>query len=179
MKKIIILCIAVLTSIVMTSCTAQESSQKGAATTQQDTQAQSATVDSTTDLQLKTLDGESTSLKKLYQDKPVYLNFWASWCPPCVKEIPHIQNLQKQYGDKINFVAVTVDENPNDAKAFVKKTGITMPIYTGDIDTIAKTYDVSAIPVSIIIGKGGKIIAKNVGGMDEQALKTFLSPILK
>ncbi|MCI1821661.1 MAG: TlpA family protein disulfide reductase [Megasphaera sp.] len=178
MKKIIVFCIAVILSASIMGCAAQESPSKESSNSQRQTAA-NTTVDKTApDLQLKTLDGKSISLKQLYQDKPVYLNFWASWCPPCVQEMPHIQRLQKQYGSKIHFVAVTVDENSSDAADFIQKNSITMPIYTGDLKAITQEYGVSAIPVSIIIDTNGKILAKRVGGMDEQELKEFLAPVL-
>lgn len=131
------------------------------------------------DLQLKTLDGKTAvSLKELYKDRPVYLNFWASWCPPCVREMPHIEALQKQYGDKIYFAAVTMDQNPADARAFIQDKGLTLPVYTGNLQAIAQLYDVSAIPVSLLIGTDGTILAKHVGAMDEAELKQFLQPAL-
>ncbi|MGE1062510.1 TlpA disulfide reductase family protein [Megasphaera paucivorans] len=178
MKKIIVFCIAVMLSTSIMGCAAQESSPKEGNNSQHQTAVNTKADEKAPNLQLKTLDGKKTSVKQLYQDKPVYLNFWASWCPPCVQEMPHIEHLQKEYGSKLHFVAVTVDENPSDAAYFIKKNSITMPVYTGDLKAITQQYGVSAIPVSIIIDTNGKIIAKRVGGMDEQELKEFLAPVL-
>lgn len=175
MKKLTLLCLAALMAFSVTGCMAEEPAQDSEPMEEQSTTVQSVAAD----LQLKTLDGTTVSLKDLYQDKPVYLNFWASWCPPCVKEMPHIQSLQDKYGDKINVVAVTVDENSADAAAFVKKAGLTMPIYTGDLKAMASAYGLSAIPVSIIIDKDGNILDQTVGGMDEAGLEAFIAPILK
>ena len=52
--------------------------------------------------------GKTTKLSDL-RDKPVYLNFWATWCPPCVKELPHIQAKYEKYKDRIHFLAISVD----------------------------------------------------------------------
>ncbi len=128
---------------------------------------------------LQGFDGQGRSLSELYKEKPLYLNFWASWCPPCVKEMPHIEGLYQKYGDKVAFAAVSVDERTEDAKAFVQKSGVTLPIYSGNNAELARGYGLDAIPVSLLIGTDGKILAKVVGGMNEKQLEAFLQPVLK
>ena len=61
------------------------------------------------DVRLKGLDGQERMLSDLYKDKPLYVNFWASWCPPCVKELPHIEGLYQKYGDRVAFAAVSAE----------------------------------------------------------------------
>ena len=92
--------------------------------------------------------------------------------------MPHIEKLYQKYGDKVNFAAVTVDEKTADAEAFVQKSQLTLPVYTGNVRQLGKDYGLDAIPVSLLI-IDGKIVAKTVGGMDEAALEKFLAPALK
>ena len=128
---------------------------------------------------LKSLDGsKQVQLLELSREKPVYVNFWASWCPPCVKEMPHIEKLYQKYGDRMNFAAVSVDEKLSDAEAFTAKSKLTVPVYTGDLKKLGRDYNLEAIPVSIII-RDGKVIARTVGGMDEAGLEKFLAQGLK
>jgi thioredoxin-like negative regulator of GroEL len=93
--------------------------------------------------------------------------------------MPTIQKMYEKYGDKVNFVIVSVDTKPEQAKQFVNSKAFTMPIYTGDLNALSNDYSLSAIPVSIIIDKHGKILKQNVGGMDEAELEKFLTPIVK
>ena len=173
MKKLIVSLLAVFVVFSVTGCGASDDAQaekvkKAAEVTQ--TQQESIAPDEV----LKTLDGKTVKLKDLYMEKPVYLNFWASWCPPCVKEMPHIENMYKKYGDKVNFVVVSVDSKEEQARAFDSKSDFTMPIYTGDINRLSDDYGLSAIAVSILIDTHGKIVKRTVGGMDEAALEKFI-----
>lgn len=179
MKKIVcILMLLVLT--VAAGCQASQKQEAPAASSsaKAEQSAKSAEPAAAPEATLKTLDGTQVQLSGLSKDKPLYLNFWASWCPPCVKEMPHIEKLYQKYGDKVNFAAVTVDEKTAEAEAFVQKSQLTLPVYTGNVRQLGKDYGLDAIPVSLLI-IDGKIVAKTVGGMDEAALEKFLAPALK
>ena len=68
-------------------------------------------------------DDSATSIATLSADKPLFLNFWASWCPPCVGEMPHIDAMYQKYGDRVNFAAVSIDGSTDDAKSFTQGRG--------------------------------------------------------
>ena len=141
--------------------------------------AANATANTAPDMPVTNLiSGNSTTLAALYQDKPLYLNIWASWCPPCVAEMPHIDALYKKYGDRMNFAAVSVDSSRGDALAYVKKAQLSLPCYYGNTNAIGRAYRVSAIPVSVLIAPGGQILNQRVGGMNQAALEAFLAPAL-
>ncbi len=123
--------------------------------------------------------GEETSIAALSVDRPLYLNFWASWCPPCVGEMPYIDALYKKYEGQMNFACVSLDSSEADARAFFEQTRYSVPLYYGDEMAISKAYDIQAIPVSILIAPGGKIIETHVGGMDQDQLEAFLNKALK
>ena len=129
------------------------------------------------DFKLQDLQGKTVTLSS-FKGKIVVLNFWASWCPPCVREMPHIDALYQKYGDQINFAAVTIDENTGDAQAYLAKSGVSVPVYTGNINGIAADYGLEAIPVSVLIAADGTVLAQTVGGMDASALEAFLAPAL-
>ena len=117
--------------------------------------------------------GKTTKLSDL-RDKPVYLNFWATWCPPCVKELPHIQAKYEQYKDKINFVAISLDGEQEAPAQFIPSRGYTFPVGYGNEREISRAYNVEAIPMSFIIDTNGVVKAKIVGSMDEADLERFL-----
>ena len=139
---------------------------------------QAKSLSSAPDENLVGLNAADTSIAALHDGKPLYLNFWASWCPPCVREMPHIDALYQKYGDQINFAAVTIDENTGDAQAYLAKSGVSVPVYTGNINGIAADYGLEAIPVSVLIAADGTVLAQTVGGMDASALEAFLAPAL-
>lgn len=108
------------------------------------------------------------------RDKPVYLNFWATWCPPCVKELPHIQSKYEKYKDRIHFLAISVDSEQEAPAQFIPSKGYTFPVGYGNEREISRAYNIEAIPASYIIGTDGTIKAQIVGSMDEADLESFL-----
>ena len=130
------------------------------------------------DAALQSLSGESTSIAELNQGKPLYLNFWASWCGPCVSELPDVDALAQEYGDRITSAAISVDDNTADARAYIERAGLTLKVYTGNINTLNSGYDLSAIPVSVLIDPNGNILARHVGSMSRSELEEFLQPAL-
>jgi thiol-disulfide isomerase/thioredoxin len=174
-RKLILLAVACILLVTAAGCGDTDSDKKEQAKQTSQT-AQETTAKNVT---LKTFDGsKQIQLSDLYKDKPVFLNFWASWCPPCVKEMPHIEKLYNKYGDKVNFAVVNVDSKEADANAFLQKNSFSMPIYKGDLNSLTDAYRLNAIPVSVVIDKNGKIIAQHVGGMSEQEMEKLLAPVL-
>ena len=117
--------------------------------------------------------GRTMKLSDL-RDKPVYLNFWATWCPPCVKELPHIQSKYEQYKDRIHFLAISVDSEQEAPAQFISSKGYTFTVGYGNEREISRAYNIEAIPASYIIGTDGTIKAQIVGSMDEADLERFL-----
>ena len=122
--------------------------------------------------------GEASSIAALSNNRPLYLNFWASWCPPCVGEMPSIDALYRKYGEQMNFACVSVDSSEADARAFYEKAGLSVPLFYGDAAAICQAYDIQAIPVSLLVAPGGEIIDSHIGGMNESELEAFLKKAL-
>lgn len=114
------------------------------------------------DFPLQTLDGKTTNLSAL-KGKVVFMNVWATWCPPCRAELPDIEKLyKKMQGKPVEFVMLTVDEDLQAARDFMKKEGFSFPVYapTGDLP---KQFETQAIPVTFLIDADGKIVYRNEG----------------
>ncbi|PLR83666.1 peroxiredoxin family protein [Bacillus sp. V33-4] len=126
------------------------------------------------DFELTTLAGEKAKLSD-YRGQKVILNFWATWCPPCKAEMPHMQSFYEKNKDKgITILAVNltnVDKGMDAINAFVKEYGLTFPILLDEDGTVGMTYQAFSIPTSYIIDKNGKIAKKIVGPMDEEKMK--------
>ncbi|WP_400191610.1 TlpA family protein disulfide reductase [Hymenobacter sp. B81] len=116
-------------------------------------------------LPLRSLDGRATSLSAL-QGKVVFVNLWASWCPPCVAEMPGIQALyQKMDPKKVAFVMISLDQNPAKAQALLTRQGYTFPVYfsTGPLPA---PFDSNTIPSTVILGPDGQVAARHDGMAD-------------
>ncbi len=129
-------------------------------------------------LSLISFDDRLVSLND-FRGKTIFLNFWASWCPPCRAEMPTIQNLYNRLLNKndVVFVLVSLDNNLSKAKEFIKNEGFTFPVYYLN-SSLPQVYDTSTIPSTFVISKEGKIIAKRVGMADYDSQK-FVSFIIK
>jgi cytochrome c biogenesis protein CcmG/thiol:disulfide interchange protein DsbE len=111
-------------------------------------------------------DGQKTVRLSQLRGKPVLLNFWATWCPPCVQETPALVALQQQLGDKVVILAVSMDEDADAYKAFTAKR---MPglLTVRDPDKKSSAmYGTFAYPESFLIDKDGKIQRKFIGAVE-------------
>ncbi|WP_190277492.1 redoxin domain-containing protein [Adhaeribacter rhizoryzae] len=124
---------------------------------------------------LRTLTGEQTSLESL-RGKVIFMNFWATWCPPCIAEMPNIQSLyEKVNSDKIAFVMVSLDQDPAKAQKFIQKRNFTFPVYTPN-GPLPAAYEAQVIPTTFIISPEGQIVARKDGmaDYDNQEFREFL-----
>ncbi len=112
------------------------------------------------DFTVATLDGKTYTLKKL-RGKVVVLNFWATWCGPCRREIPELNKLVKKYGNSVIFLAFT-DEDSARVRKFLKNQPFNYHIAI-ESSNVRKLYHVNAFPTHFIISPGGYIIFKQVG----------------
>ena len=99
--------------------------------------------------------------------KPIILNFWASWCPPCKAEMPDFEEAYKKYGDKVEFMMVNLTDGNREtlqkAKDHVSSNGYTFPVYFDTQSTAAYAYSISSVPATYIIDAEGNIVAHAIG----------------
>ena len=105
------------------------------------------------------VSGQSVSLAD-FKGKVVILDFWATWCPPCKREIPDFIKLHSEYGSKgVQIVGIALDQLDK-VKAFVKENGMNYPVLMGTNEVAASYGGVEAIPTTFLIDKSGKIVTK-------------------
>ncbi len=121
--------------------------------------------------------GTTLSLASL-RGKAVYLNFFATWCPPCNEEAPEINALQRQYAGR-GLQIVGVDELENAAKAaqFVRKYGLVYPAVVDD-GTLQSQYNVNGLPVHVFIDRGGVIRKIVIGEMSKAQIASAIQAII-
>jgi thiol-disulfide isomerase/thioredoxin len=109
---------------------------------------------------IRTGSGAIISLQDL-EGKPVFLNFWASWCPPCVAELPEIARAYEKHGEEVAFLLVT-DQEPGVVEAFMEKHGYEFPVaYV--LSALPGPLDHGSIPTTFIISPEGKIVVQKTG----------------
>jgi cytochrome c biogenesis protein CcmG/thiol:disulfide interchange protein DsbE len=111
-----------------------------------------------------TLAGEPEQHLSDLKGKVVVLNFWASWCPPCVNETPSMINLQNHIAPKGGVIlGASIDEDPDAYANFIKENGINFPTFRDPSKKISLGYGTSIIPETYIIDRHGKIARKIIG----------------
>lgn len=112
------------------------------------------------------------------KDKVILINMWATWCPPCLAEMPSLQKLYESYGDRVDFYFVSSEEKSVPQKFAIKK-GYTFPIYSENT-TIPKILSTEVLPTTYLISKKGEIIIKETGAADwnSDEIKTLLDKLL-
>ena len=124
------------------------------------------------------IDGELRNIKD-WDGKVILLNFWATWCPPCKKEIPVLMELQQEYDEKgLQVVGVAIDDNEA-VSAFAMELGINYPLMAGETDTIelARRYGNSfgAMPYTAFINKNGEISSTFTGELSKKTTLKLLN----
>lgn len=109
-----------------------------------------------------------------FRGQTILVNVWATWCVPCVAEIPSLNKLQAQRGrSDFTVIAISMDRHIDDAKAFYKKANINnLALYHDPTYSISTKFGVQAIPISIFYGPSGQEIARIAGDIDWQSAET-------
>ena len=131
------------------------------------------------DFQVTDLDGKPLSVAS-YKGKVVMIDFWATWCGPCIQELPNLMKAYEKYhGKGFEIIGISLDNEKEKLTTFIKEKNMTWPQYfdgKGWQSDLAAKYGVNSIPATYLLDKEGKIIAKGLRG---DALEKALEPILK
>jgi len=124
------------------------------------------------------LDGNIVSTAE-WPGKVVFVNFWATWCPPCREEIPILIELQKRYKDGLQVIGVSLDDgSPEDVKQFAKLAGINYPVVMYIRELVAAYGGVPALPTSFLLNKEAKIVQKHQGLYPPELYETEIRALL-
>jgi len=115
------------------------------------------------------MDGTSITLSEL-QGKPVIINFWATWCGPCVKEMPAFERLKDDFGDKIGIIAVNCGDDAETVKDFVEENGYTFPVVLDEEYSISMLYPTNSIPYTVVLDAEGKVAHISTGALDADTM---------
>ncbi|MFP3958800.1 MAG: TlpA disulfide reductase family protein [Spirochaetaceae bacterium] len=116
------------------------------------------------DFELPGLHADGTRSLSSFEGDVVLLNFWASWCPPCIEEMPSMQALYKRLGgDGFEIVAVNLQEERDTVRTFMEENGFAFPVLLDRRGSVGREYNVRGIPTSYIIDAQGRMVAVMIG----------------
>lgn len=118
--------------------------------------------------QLQSLDMQQLNLAS-FKGKVIVVNFWATWCPPCIAEMPSFEKLYKDYGDRVVFLFVANDE-PDRVKNYMVKNDLKIPVYF-QASRAPEEMSSNSLPTTYIINTKGYIVASKVGAADWNSQK--------
>lgn len=121
------------------------------------------------DFTVSLADGGEFTLSD-HEGKVILLNFWATWCGPCVGEMPAFEQLQETYGEDLVLLAVNSGEDEGTVKAFLEENGYTFPVALDPRYEVALLYPSDSIPYTVIIGADGKVAAIQLGAADADTM---------
>jgi peroxiredoxin len=129
---------------------------------------------------LKDLDGNKISLSD-YRGKVVFLNFWATWCPPCRYEIPGFIEAYKKYKDKgMEIIGISLDRTgPMSVLAFARRYKINYPVVMLTKEIFEDYGPIPAIPVTVIIDKKGRLRHRKIGYFDKESFENWFFRLIK
>ena len=130
---------------------------------------------------LPDLDGQLRSISE-WDGKVIALNFWATWCPPCLKEVPEFVLLQTKYqAAGLQFIGVAL-QKPAEVRQFVAEHGMNYPVLTGELEVIklAESYGnhIGALPYTVIIDRNGQIAHVKPGVLPTEEAESIINRLL-
>lgn len=167
MKKAIIILLSFVLLFSFTSCVTKES----------------APPSDFSDFTVYDYKNDKVSLSdKLSEGKPVVFNYWTTWCPYCLEEMPDFEEVYKEYGDKVTFMMIDVNGGGNDtipeAKAYIEEMEYSFPVYFDTDLSATYAYGVGSFPTTGIIDTDGNLYYCQAGMLTKDRLITMIEDIL-
>ena len=152
-----ILVTIVTAGLLITGCTA-------------DSESSVATVgEAAPNFELQNLDGQSISLSSL-KGSPVLINFWATWCQPCVSEMPYIQEIHEDWSDRgLIVLAINIGDSAAEVEQFLQAHNLSLPVLLDTKKVAIPKYGIRAIPTTFFIDKDGIVQVKVIGAFPSKA----------
>lgn len=131
-------------------------------------------VDALLAMTLPDLEGRPQPLAQ-WPGKILVINYWATWCPPCIEEMPIFSRLQDRYAAAgVQFVGIGMDE-PEKMQAFVRKSPVSYPLLVGGTSSGGNpALKLKGMPYTVVVGRDGKVVFSRYGGLDEASLEPVL-----
>ena len=129
------------------------------------------------DVTFTTYDGEVVALASL-RGTPTLVNFFASTCAPCVKEMPALEAVHQELGDSVTFLGLAVQDRPEDAKALVEQTGVTYRTALDKDGSVLNALDGILLPTTVVLDADGAVLDQHTGELTAEGLRQLLAGAL-
>jgi len=126
-----------------------------------------------TDRSYETFDGEQTSLSA-FEGEPLVVNFWASWCPPCIAEMPEFERVHLARQDEVRFVGLNTQDSLAQAEALVEQTGVTYDLGLDPDGDLFRDFEVISMPSTYFVNAAGAIVHQHAGILSEDQLQDLI-----
>lgn len=128
---------------------------------------------------VKTVDGKTLKLSDL-RNKPVIVDFWATWCGPCRASMPDLNDMHARYGAKgLTVVGLSVDETgPAPVKRFASQLGVKFTIAMANDDILDAYGPIRSIPTTFFINRKGEIVRRVIGRIDSETMNNYVQEIM-
>ncbi len=117
-----------------------------------------------------------------FANKVMVLNFWATWCAPCRKETPEFVALQEDFGDRVQFIGIAIDDL-EPVREFGETYNVNYPLLLGDMEAIAMSRQLGnryeGLPFTVVATPGGKVVLRHTGGIEREQLEPLLKKLTK
>ncbi|MFO7311331.1 MAG: redoxin domain-containing protein [Bacillota bacterium] len=131
------------------------------------------------DFALYAVDGRVVRLSDLRGEKGVFINFWATWCPPCRREMPAMQALYERRGDEVAILAVNYRETRAQVEAFMQELDLHFPALLDVQGDVALRYNVWSYPTSVFVDKDGIVRGRFIGELSPELMEQFVDAITR
>lgn len=130
------------------------------------------------DIELTTFDGTPVRLGTFAAGKPLVVNFFASWCGPCVREMPDFEAVHGRRGDDVRFVGVNLQDTPTAAAELVRQTGVTYDVVRDERSELFRTVGGFSMPTTVFLTASGDIVEVHGGELSQPALEARIDRLL-
>jgi cytochrome c biogenesis protein CcmG/thiol:disulfide interchange protein DsbE len=157
--------------VLLTACggSAPGAGPSGAEVTSGEAPAVPAAGEAVPDIEVRAFDGDRVSLVD-YAGTPMVVNFWASWCPPCIAEMPDLEAVHDQAAGRVTFVGVNTQDTPDRAGELVDETGVTYDLVRDPDARLFEAFGVFGMPSTFYVDADGIIVGRHTGLLTRDAL---------
>jgi thiol-disulfide isomerase/thioredoxin len=125
------------------------------------------------DFTVETIDGVTFTLSETLRQRPVVINFWASWCPPCRLEMPDFDEISRATPG-VQFIGVAIGDTEDAATAYAREIGISYPIAVDLTGSVAAAYGVNALPQTWLVAQNGQVVRTVRGAITKEVLSDLI-----
>jgi cytochrome c biogenesis protein CcmG, thiol:disulfide interchange protein DsbE len=125
------------------------------------------------DRTFETFDGQTTSLRE-FEGEPLVVNFWASWCPPCIAEMPEFEQVHLARGDEVRFLGLNTQDSLEQAELLAERTGVSYDLGLDPDGALFNDFAVIAMPSTYFVDAAGAVVARHAGILTAQQLEDLI-----